>query len=217
MSSKIANKKTESTVCTPFLLKDLPENFSQRDASQKDFSVWVRQLLQNSRQGTVHVKTRSEITRTGKKPWKQKGTGRARAGSACSPVWRGGGISFGPQPRVRTLDISQKSKRGVLNALLHDVISKEKLLIADWLFTDAKPKTREAANFLRQAGIPQHQLVTVFVAPDDFLLQASFANIANVQMMLYDAPNVYDLVSGKLWLAFKKDLSLLTEMVEKWN
>lgn len=216
-AQKITNKKIPATtVCTPFAMKDLPENFSRRRASQKAFSVWVRQLLQNGRQGTVHAKTRSEISRTGKKPWKQKGTGRARSGSACSPVWRGGAASFGPQARVRTLDVPRKSKRGVLNALLHDFIANERLLVADWVLTDSKPKTKEAVNFLKQAGI-HDQLVTLFVAPDDFLLQASFANIPNVQMVLYDAPNVYELVSGSVWLAFKKDVGLLTEMVEKWH
>jgi large subunit ribosomal protein L4 len=216
-AQKATNKKIQTTsVCTPFAMKDLPENFSRRRASQKAFSVWVRQLLLNGRQGTVHAKTRSEMSRTGKKPWKQKGTGRARSGSACSPVWRGGAACFGPQARVRTLDVNRKSKRGVLNALLHDVIGQERLLIGDWAFTDSRPRTKDAVSFLKQAGV-YDQLVTLFVASDDFLLQASFANIPNVQMVLYDAPNVYELVSGKVWIAFKKDLGLLTEMVEKWN
>ena len=195
---------------------DLPDTISQRKVSHEAFSVWVRQLLLNSRQGTVYSKTRAEVCRTGKKPWKQKGTGRARAGTARSPLWRGGGVIFGPQKRVRTLDVPQKVKRGVLNTLLYKFISNEKLLVADWLFAGDKPRTKDAYQLLLQAGI-QNQSVVFFVASDDFLIQASFANVPNVQLVLYDAPNAYDLVSGKWWLVLKKDLGLFTEMVEKWR
>jgi len=215
-AQKKSTQETKAKICTPLFVGDLPDTISQRKVSHEAFSVWVRQLLLNSRQGTVYSKTRAEVCRTGKKPWKQKGTGRARAGTARSPLWRGGGVIFGPQKRVRTLDVPQKVKRGVLNTLLYKFISNEKLLVADWLFAGDKPRTKDAYQLLLQAGI-QNQSVVFFVASDDFLIQASFANVPNVQLVLYDAPNAYDLVSGKWWLVLKKDLGLFTEMVEKWR
>ena len=72
-------------------------------------SIYIRSLLQNWRQGTVACKGRSDVGYSNKKPWKQKGTGRARAGSARSPLWRGGGVIFGPQPRTRVLKNEQTS------------------------------------------------------------------------------------------------------------
>lgn len=216
MTQKISNQKAQAHICTPLSVSDLPANISHRKVSSEAFSVWIRQLLFNARQGTVGVKTRAQVARSGKKPWKQKGTGRARAGTARSPLWRGGGIIFGPQLRVRTLDVPQKVKSGVLNTLLYDFVNNSKVLVADWVFTQDRPKTKEAVHFLEQANIQDHAIV-LFVAPDDILTQASFANIPNVQMVLYGAPNAYDLVSGARWLILKKDLELFNEMVEKWT
>ena len=84
----------------------------------KTFSLAIRVLLQNWRQGTVGCKDRSEVAYTNKKPWKQKGTGRARAGTRRSPLWRGGGVTFGPQARIRELSIPRKAKQKIFSALL---------------------------------------------------------------------------------------------------
>ena len=81
------------------------------------FQFGLRALLQNWRQGTVACKGRSDVAYSNKKPWKQKGTGRARAGSARSPLWRGGGVIFGPQATSRTLRVPQSLRKNVLNAL----------------------------------------------------------------------------------------------------
>ena len=86
---------------------------NNENKSSVGFSIWVRALLQNWRQGTVGSKDRSEVSFSNKKPWKQKGTGRARAGSARSPLWRGGGVVFGPQPRTRVLKTGKQVKRNV--------------------------------------------------------------------------------------------------------
>jgi len=213
---KTSVEKTQSSICVPLTVKDLPESVIERKISHEAFSVCARQRLFNVRQGTVHAKTRGELlSRSGRKPWKQKGTGRARAGSARSPLWRGGGITFGPRSRVRTLDVPQKVKCGVLNALLYNFISNEKIIIADWTFAGDKPKTKEAIKLLQQANM-QNQPIVFFVAPEDILIQASFANIPNVQLVLYDSPNAYDLASGKCWLVLKKDSGSFKEMVEKW-
>ena len=98
-------KKSASTTVQQVSLQDLNLDASQKKVATVAFSTWIRSLLQNWRQGTVGCKGRSDVNRSNKKPWKQKGTGRARAGSARSPLWRGGGVIFGPQPRVRTLTL----------------------------------------------------------------------------------------------------------------
>ena len=213
---KISPKKTQSKICNPLQIKDLPDNISQRKVSHEVFSMWVRQLLLNVRQGTVHVKSRADVSLSGRKPWKQKGTGRARAGTARSPLWRGGGIIFGPRPRIRTLSVSRKAKRGILNILLYNFVNNQKVLIADWALAGDKPKTKEAISFLQQASI-YNQSAVLFVTSDDLLTQASFANIPNVQLVLYDAPNAYNLISGLWWLVLKKDRDLFIEMVKKWR
>ena len=110
----------------------LPTEIKKVDA--KSCSIWVRKLLQNWRQGTVACKDRSMVAFSNKKPWKQKGTGRARAGSLRSPLWRKGGVTFGPQPRVRKLKVSASLKKSVLGNILSDYLSNKKIFSLDFLF-----------------------------------------------------------------------------------
>src|SRR5262245_26717589 len=122
-TTKKTTKKVSRAGSAPLAavsLQDLGMDSAQKKAhTNVAFSTWVRSLLQNWRQGTVGCKDRGEVTsRSNKKPWKQKGTGRARSGSPRSPIWRGGGVTFGPQPRVRTLAVSGQAKKGVLNSIL---------------------------------------------------------------------------------------------------
>src|SRR3990167_8761361 len=95
----------ENKIITPANLGLGDLEVRSKNVANATFSTWVRVLLQNGRQGTVACKGRSDVAFSNKKPWKQKGTGRARAGSARSPVWRKGGVIFGPQARVRKLSI----------------------------------------------------------------------------------------------------------------
>src|SRR5690348_15481044 len=98
---KNINQIDTSAICRLVSAEELSLQREDRTlVSVQSFSTWIRSLLQNWRQGTVGVKGRSDVARSNKKPWKQKGTGRARAGSARSPLWRGGGVIFGPSPRV---------------------------------------------------------------------------------------------------------------------
>ena len=118
--SKQASEKTQkkAPLGSTVTAKDLGVDGISGSVPSAAFSIWVRALSQNWRQGTVACKGRSDVARSGKKPWKQKGTGRARAGSARSPLWRGGGVTFGPQPRSRSLTVPKRLKRGVLRGLL---------------------------------------------------------------------------------------------------
>lgn len=180
--------------------------------SPRAFSAWVRALRQNWRQGTVACKGRSDVSHSRKKPWKQKGTGRARVGSARSPLWRGGGIIFGPQPRTRTLKIPVAMKQQVLKYLMYQLAQANKLRLLD--FAAEKPKTAQAWQALKNAGL--HKGVTLLVAPDDIVTHASFANIPVVQILFFDQLNAYHLTGHEQVVVLQKDLERFKEMVSRW-
>ena len=185
------------------------------NVSMVGFSIWIRALLQNWRQGTVGCKDRSEVAFANRKPWKQKGTGRARAGSARSPLWRKGGVTFGPQPRVRTLKVSSSLKKNVLGAIAFNQLNTDKVVCLDWSLTGDKPQTRLAYDTLKNAQLNNNK-VTVFLPTTDALTYASFINIPNVRILFYDQANAFDLVRGENWVVFRKDLDLFKEMVGRW-
>lgn len=201
----IANKITFQELA----LHDFPVN-------AVGFSICIRALRQNWRQGTVACKTRSEVARSNKKPWKQKGTGRARAGSSRSPLWKGGGVIFGPQPRTRVLDITKKVKRRALGDLLRSFLSDNRIISLDWQAThEIRPKTSAAYKALVAAQISDKK-INLFITLDDFLSQASFANIPSVRLMLFDQANALDLANCDYWVFLKKDFDAFKEMVSKW-
>lgn len=175
---------------------------------------YVRVLHQNWRQGTVHCKDRSEVARSGKKPWKQKGTGRARAGTARSPLWRGGGVTFGPQPRTRMLAMPSAMRKSVLKALLHEAVAQGRVLTCD-MPPLVKPQTQVAARMFKGAGLADSHLL-FFTSLHDGMLHASFANLPNVSLLLFDQPNGYALLRGKHWMFLQRDLDLFKQMVHAW-
>ncbi len=181
----------------------------------EEFSQYIRALMQNWRQGTVAVKGRSDVAFSNKKPWKQKGTGRARAGSARSPLWRKGGVTFGPQKRVRTLKVPKNMRRNVGNRLLWDRLDTKNVVVLDWAPQEGAPKTAAAAKALKNAGL-QGRDVVFFVSPNDRYTHASFANIPSVRMLLFDQWNAFDVANGRVWMILKKDLDSFKELVQKW-
>jgi len=195
--------------------KDFEALVERKAISPQTFSVWIRRLLQGWRQGTVGVKGRADVSLSGKKPWKQKGTGRARAGTAKSPLWRKGGVIHGPQPRVHTLKINKKQKSNVLNALLWNYLDQGKIYIVQEHFEGDKPKTAFAHNLLQKINLVNSKLV-LFVESTDVLTHASFMNLPNVNMVYFDEANAFDLANSQGWLVFQKDLSLFKEMVSQW-
>lgn len=185
------------------------------DVSPTGFSQCVRVLRQNWRQGTVGCKDRSEVTLSNKKPWKQKGTGKARAGTARSPLWRGGGVIFGPRLRTRKLEVSKVLKRNVCNALLWQYLNGEKVLSLNWAPVEGAPKTAHAFNALKDAGIHDKKLL-VFVTNYDAETHASFNNIKNVKMILFDQANAYHLADAEYWVVLNKNINAFKEMVNTW-
>lgn len=191
----------------------LPADFEP--VSEQLFSQWVHVLFQNWRQGTVAVKGRADVQLSGRKPWKQKGTGRARAGTARSPIWRGGGVTFGPQKRSRTLKINKAMRKAVFATLLADHLKSGNIFTIDWEITGDAPRTKQAMQLLAKLGMLDKK-VTLFLPVDDRKTYASFLNVPNVQVLYYDQPNAFDLAGGGNWLILKRDLELFKETVGKW-
>lgn len=179
------------------------------------FSQCIKVLRQNWRQGTVGCKDRSEVAFSNKKPWKQKGTGRARAGSMRSPLWRKGGVTFGPQPRTRMLAVTQSMRRGVMRGLLWNRLDQQQVIALDHAWEGEKPSTSAAYNVLKAAQLHTKKML-LFVDVHDYQTQASFANIPNVEMYLFDQPNAYALAQVNNWVYFKKDGDLFKRMVDAW-
>lgn len=185
------------------------------DVAPVAFANYVRALVQGQRQGTVASKSRGQVAFSNKKPWKQKGTGRARAGSRRSPLWRKGGTIFGPQPRIRELKVARGTKTQTLASLLKQGIEQGRVIALDFALNEGKPSTSRAAIALKNAQVA-HERVILFVSPEDTVTHASFSNIPHVHMLLFDQPNAYALASSDYWIFLSKDQEAFKKMVSSW-
>lgn len=191
------------------------EKAEKVQVSPVSFATAIRVLMQNWRQGTVAVKGRSDVSFSNKKPWRQKGTGRARAGSARSPLWRGGGICHGPMPRTRTLSLNKQTRNNVCEALFWNYLQANKIVCLDASLSTDVPKTSVAYGALKNAGLV-NKPVSVFVHSHDGVTQASFANMDKVRTVFFDQPNVFDLAKATSWVVLAKDLDVFKDMVNRW-
>ena len=147
----------------------------------------------SSRQGTHAVKNRSAVSGGGRKPWKQKGTGRARAGSIREPQFRGGGIVFGPSPRSYAYRINRKAYQLALKSVLSQKVADNKLVVVDALSFEA-PKTQDFKKVLANLSADKKTLVVVDEDNENAILSAR--NLANVQVMTTKGINVLDVVNA---------------------
>ena len=158
----------------------------------------VRQLS-NERLGTHATKNRGEVRGGGKKPWRQKGTGRARAGSSRSPIWVGGGITFGPQPRSYYKAMPRKARRLAVKSALSDKVNNSELFVIDELKL-AAPKTKEVLNILNNFQVGDAKVL--FITDGDVNVELSARNIQGVKALPYTNINIFDLLHhDKLFIA----------------
>ncbi len=155
----------------------------------------VLRQLANKRQGTASTLTRSEVRGGGRKPYKQKGTGRARQGSIRTPLRPGGGIIFGPKPRSYNLDMNRKERRLALRTALISRSSDIKT-VEDFGSTINSPKTKEIINGLKRIGIDNTKKVLVILDNPSLNIKKSIQNIPNVRLMLADQLNVFDILNA---------------------
>ncbi|NJN29068.1 MAG: 50S ribosomal protein L4 [Synechococcales cyanobacterium RM1_1_8] len=154
----------------------------------------VRQLA-NQRQGTVSSKTRAEVRGGGRKPWKQKGTGRARAGSIRSPLWRGGGVTFGPKPRDYSQKMNRKERRLALRTALQGR-SEDMLVVQDFAENLPRPKTKEFVQALVRWGIEPTAKVLLILTEKHESVYLSVRNMPNVRLITADNLNVFDIMTA---------------------
>ena len=153
----------------------------------------VRAYLLNQRQGTQSTLTRTEVSGGGRKPWRQKGTGRARQGSTRSPQWTHGGIALGPKPRSYRTDMNKKTKRVALFSALSAKVAEGKLIIVDDI-TCTEYKTKTMVNMLKALNVDNRALV-VLDAVNPFTIK-SCANIERVETTLATTINVYEILKA---------------------
>lgn len=151
----------------------------------------VKNQLANKRQGTQSAKTRAEVRGGGRKPWRQKGTGRARQGSTRSPQWTGGGVVFAPKPRDYSYSVPKKVKRLALKSVLTSKVNDEEIIVLDKLELDAI-STKAAQEVISKINIGRNALFVV--SERDEKVYRSFKNIPNVDTVVADKMNVYDIL-----------------------
>ena len=169
----------------------------------------VRAYLLNQRQGTQSTLTRSEVSGGGRKPWRQKGTGRARQGSTRSPQWTHGGIALGPKPRSYRTDLNKKTKRLALISALTDKVNNGKLIVLDDIKLDTY-KTRVMVDMFKALGAERKPLV-VLPEVDSYIVK-SCANIPGAKTCLYNTINVYDILNADTFITTVAAVKMLEEV-----
>ena len=170
----------------------------------------VKNFLANQRHGTHATKTKGLVRGGGKKPWKQKGTGRARAGSIRSPLWRGGGITFGPQPRDYSYSPPKKMKILALKTALHEKLSSGGIIIVDDISVD-KPMTKKMVEILKNLGLTGKSVLIVLPEKVDSII-LSARNIPCVNVTRAVDLNTYDIVACNMLLMTKEAVLRLEEI-----
>ena len=170
----------------------------------------LRRQLNNARQGSACAKTRAEVSGGGKKPWKQKGTGRARAGSLRSPLFAGGGVIFGPKPRSYAFNMPQKARKLALKSALS--ARQDQLIVVKDFSTIAEPKTKLMVSALKSLNVSGKVLIVAdTIAAENKFLELSARNIPSVKMILPSNLNVKDLLEADFVVLTEASVKDITE------
>ena len=169
----------------------------------------VKMYLGNQRQGTQSTLTRTEVSGGGRKPWKQKGTGRARQGSTRAPQWTHGGIALGPKPRLYKTKMNKKVKKIAMISALSSKAAANEMIVVDKIET-AEYKTKTMVKMLSAIGAAKKVLVVL--AEKDEKVLASFANIPGVKVALANTINVYDILNCDSFVVAKAAVEKLEEV-----
>jgi large subunit ribosomal protein L4 len=174
----------------------LPEELFDGVVNDAVLHQVIKAYLANQRQGNASTKTRADVSGGARKPWKQKGTGRARQGSIRAPHWRGGGIVFGPHPRSYHQDVPRKVKalarRSAFNSKAHD----EQIVVIEHLAFDA-PRTKTAVGLLGKLGVAEAKRVLVLTDGNKETVFRSFRNLPNVEVLPFAQASAYDVMKAR--------------------
>jgi len=188
---------------------ELKEEIFGIEVSEPAMHQVVVAQLANRRQGTQSAKTRSEVSGGGKKPWRQKGTGRARQGSTRSPQWRHGGIVFAPKPRSYSQLVNKKVRRLAMKSAFSVKAAENNIIVLDKLEME-EIKTKKFAEMLKALRVDAKALV-VLAMPDD-KVYCSARNLPAVQMTLVNTLNVYDIMSNTKFIVTKEAVDKIEEV-----
>ena len=169
----------------------------------------VKNHLANKRQGTQSALTRAEVSGGGRKPWRQKGTGRARQGSTRAPQWTHGGIVFAPKPRNYSFSVNKKARRLAMKSALSAKVAEAKLVVIDSIKMDA-PKTKEFVAFLTAVNAAKKPLVVTAAADQNVV--KSGRNIPGCEVTFANLLNVYDIVNAETLVVDKAALQKIEEV-----
>jgi large subunit ribosomal protein L4 len=172
----------------------------------------VQSHLNNVRRGTVSTKTRGEVSGGGKKPWKQKGTGRARAGSSRSPLWYKGGVTFGPKPRNYDWDLPKQARRQALRCALTAKLADGELMVVDALKLTA-PKTKEMAGVLKSLSATGK--TTLVLGEKDESVRLSGRNLKSLRILNPENINTYDLIDCDRLLMTRSSVTKVEESLSR--
>jgi len=192
---------------------DVPESIFGVTAKQGVLHSAVVNFLANQRQGTAATKTKGLVSGGGKKPWKQKSTGRARSGSSRSPLWRGGGTVFGPQPRDYSYSLPKKAKKAALNAAISGKLADGEIIVIDG-FGLVKPSTKDMVSLLKNLGLTGKSTLIVVPEKNEAVL-LSARNIPGVKVTRVTDLNPYE-VAANSWILFDRQaVEMLSEAGKK--
>ena len=169
----------------------------------------VKNYLANQRQGTQSAKTRADVRGGGRKPWRQKGTGRARQGSIRSPQWKGGGVVFAPKPRDYSYKLPKKIKRLALKSALSSKVQDQEIIVVDSLGLD-RPKTKDMVKVLSNLKAGKKTLVVIPERDEAVILAAR--NIPGVKTAYVNTINVYDILNCDSFLITKDAVNKVDEV-----
>lgn len=185
----------------------LPEKLFDAPVNKAVLFDSVRQYLANQRRGTVGTKGRSDVSYSTKKPYRQKGTGRARAGMRSSPIWRHGGVVFGPHPRDYHYAIPRKMKRIALISALSDKGKNERVVLVEGISLK-EPKTKPFAKFVEAAGLKGKRVLFVTDAFNETVYR-SMRNIPGMEMIVSRNVNAYGVLRAEVLLITTEGLASL--------
>ncbi|MCC5912589.1 MAG: 50S ribosomal protein L4 [Clostridiaceae bacterium] len=188
---------------------ELSENIFGAEVNQHVLYDVVKNQLANKRQGTQSAKTRSEVRGGGRKPWKQKGTGRARHGTIRSPLWVGGGTVFAPKPRDYSYTLPKKVRRLAMKSALTTKVNNNELIVLDELSLEV-PKTKEMINILKNLKVDKKALIVTGEKNEAVIKSAS--NIPGVETTFVNTLNVYDILKYDKFIITKDAVEKVEEV-----
>lgn len=192
---------------------DLPKEIFGIEPSMTVLYQVIKAHLANKRQGNVCTKSRSEVNVSKSKPYRQKGTGRARAGSANSPIWVGGGVAFGPKTRSYRQKVNKKVRMAGLKSAYSIKASEGGIMVVED-FSLNEPKTSTVANVLKVLGIADKKIM--FIAPEkDENLYKSTRNIPKLNMEMTENANAYDVTNSEVLLFTRTSVDRVKEFFKR--